>query len=249
MLTIGQLAAYVGVTVRAIRHYHQRGLLPEPARDASGYRRYDGQAVVDLVRIRTLSEAGVPLARIEELLNAEPEQFSQAVTQLDEALTTKIRDLEHHRGQLGELVAGERLVLPGEVADYLDLLRGLGVSARTVQMERDGWILLMVRSPEQASELARQKRSDLADKQFQHIYLTCDQAFDWDPADPRLAELADAIVAFAGQRPPVPDEAEPNWSALDPTATALLESQFESQSSPSWQRLNELCVERMQTTQ
>ena len=37
-LTIGQLAAHVGVTVRAIRHYHARGLLTEPARDASGYR-------------------------------------------------------------------------------------------------------------------------------------------------------------------------------------------------------------------
>ena len=31
MLTIGQLAAYAGVTVRAVRHYHQIGLLPEPA--------------------------------------------------------------------------------------------------------------------------------------------------------------------------------------------------------------------------
>jgi hypothetical protein len=41
MLTIGQLAAYTGVTVRAIRHYHQRGLLTEPGRDASSYRRQD----------------------------------------------------------------------------------------------------------------------------------------------------------------------------------------------------------------
>ena len=32
MLTISQLATYAGVTVRAIRHYHQIGLLPEPAR-------------------------------------------------------------------------------------------------------------------------------------------------------------------------------------------------------------------------
>ena len=30
MLTIGQLAAYAGVTVRAVRHYHAKGLLPEP---------------------------------------------------------------------------------------------------------------------------------------------------------------------------------------------------------------------------
>jgi DNA-binding transcriptional MerR regulator len=39
-LTIGQLAAYAHVTIKAVRHFHQRGLLQEPPRDASGYRRY-----------------------------------------------------------------------------------------------------------------------------------------------------------------------------------------------------------------
>ena len=32
MLTISQLAAYTGVTVRTVRHYHAKGLLPEPER-------------------------------------------------------------------------------------------------------------------------------------------------------------------------------------------------------------------------
>ena len=49
MLTIGQLAAYAGVTVRTVRHYHQIGLLPEPERDASGYRRYGATAVADIM--------------------------------------------------------------------------------------------------------------------------------------------------------------------------------------------------------
>ena len=39
MLTIGELASYAGVTVRAVRRYHAKGLLPEPERDHSGYRR------------------------------------------------------------------------------------------------------------------------------------------------------------------------------------------------------------------
>ena len=52
MLTISQLASYTGVTVRAVRHYHQIGLLPEPERDASGYRRYSATAVVSLIRIQ-----------------------------------------------------------------------------------------------------------------------------------------------------------------------------------------------------
>ena len=60
MLTIGQLADYVGVTRRAIRHYHALGLLPEPERTASGYRSYDAQDVVELHRIKVLTDAGVP---------------------------------------------------------------------------------------------------------------------------------------------------------------------------------------------
>jgi DNA-binding transcriptional MerR regulator len=77
MITIGQLAEYVGVTVRAIRHYRQHGLLAEPARDSSGYRRYGAQAVLDLIRIRILSDPGVTLARIDEVLGAGPEQLAE----------------------------------------------------------------------------------------------------------------------------------------------------------------------------
>jgi DNA-binding transcriptional MerR regulator len=79
MLTIGQLAAYAGVTVRAVRHYHQIGLLPEPERDASGYRRYGARAVVSLIKIRILANAGVPLSRIGQMLEADAPAFAEAV--------------------------------------------------------------------------------------------------------------------------------------------------------------------------
>lgn len=238
MLTIGRLAAYVGVTVRAVRHYHQRGLLAEPARDASGYRRYDAQAVVDLIRIKTLSDAGVPLARIADLLNAEPERFSQAVTEIDEALKARIRDLERQRHRIAELVGGERLFLPPEVTAYLDALREAGVSARSVRLERDGWILLAARSPEEVREWAKGKRELLADPEFQRLYVAYDQAHDWDPADPRLEPLADEIVAFAGR------QNESEWTTADPVAVTLVASQPGSR-TPAWDRLNRLCQERM----
>jgi DNA-binding transcriptional MerR regulator len=84
MLTIGQPADYTGRTVRAIRYYHHRGLPAGPGRDASGYQRYDGRPVVDLIRIRTLAGAGVPLARVQELPAAQPGEFGGAVTHIDE---------------------------------------------------------------------------------------------------------------------------------------------------------------------
>ena len=91
MLTIGRLAAYAGVTVRAVHFYHQKGLLAEPDRDASGYRRYGADAVVDLIRIRTLADAGVPLSRVRELLAAGPEEFAAAVAAIDHRLRAEIR--------------------------------------------------------------------------------------------------------------------------------------------------------------
>jgi DNA-binding transcriptional MerR regulator len=239
MLTIGQLAAYVGVTIRAVRHYHQSGLLPEPERDASGYRRYDAQAVIELIRIKTLSDAGVPLARVRELLEAGPEPFSQAITEIDEALRARIRDLREQRLRIAELVAGERLYLPPEVVEYLDELRDLGVSRRSVQLERDGWILVAARAPEDVGGWAADKRALLADPEFRKLYVTFDEAFSWDPGDPRLEELADAVVAFGGS-----ESRESNWTLDDPITTALMGSQ-PGNSSPAWDRLDILCRDRM----
>ena len=86
MITIGQLAAYAGVTIKAVRHYHKRGLLEEPTRDSSGYRRYTAQHAIELVKIKTLAEAGVPLARVKELLAAGPDRFAAAIAEVDRTL-------------------------------------------------------------------------------------------------------------------------------------------------------------------
>lgn len=242
MLTIGQLADYVGVTVRAVRHYHQRGLLPEPERDASGYRRYGAQAVVDLIRIKTLADAGVPLARIQVLLGAEPEQFAQGIAQIDQALRKRIRDLQQQRRQIAELAGGDRLFLAAEVVGLLDELRRLGVSQRAVDLECDGWILLSARSPGLAAELAKDKRSDLDDPEFRRLYLAIDQAFGWDPADPRLDELADAMVAFAARHRP---DSGDGATLDDPVAADLLSSQ-PGGTSPAWDRLMRLASDKPQ---
>src|SRR5215468_6626841 len=148
MLTIGQLASYSGVTTRAVRHYHQIGLLPEPQRDASGYRTYDAAAVVRLIRIRTLAEAGVPLARVRELLDADPETFAAATTEIDRQLRAQIRALREHRRRIAQLGSGDSLALPTEVVDYLDRLRATGASEAIIAPERDAWILMAARYPE-----------------------------------------------------------------------------------------------------
>jgi DNA-binding transcriptional MerR regulator len=241
-LTIGQLAAHAGVTVRAIRHYHRCGLLAEPDRDASGYRRYSAQAVVDLIRIKTLAGAGVPLARIQDLLSAGPGEFAEAIAEIDRALREKIRDLTRHRRQIAELTGGDGLFLPAEVVGLLGQLRALGVSERGVRTERDGWILVAALSPDLLPDWVSQKRSAMADPEFRRLYLACDEAFGWDPDDPRLEKLAGWVVTWTARNEPGGTQAP----AEIPAAVTLVTSDAAS-SSPAWQRLSELAREQLQS--
>jgi DNA-binding transcriptional MerR regulator len=238
VLTIGQLAAHVGVTVRAIRHYHQRGLLAEPVRDPSGYRRYGARAVADLIRIRTLADAGVPLARVRQLLACGPAEFTAAVAEIDQELHQRITGLEQLRRELAGLMAGERLVLPAEVAELLDQMRSIGVSEATMTLERDGWTLLMAVSPDQVPGFATEKRTALDDPQFQRLYLAWEQAYDWDPDDPRLVELAAEAAAWLEKQAPSPPPAAEGDAGVS-AVYSLLSAQAGT-SSPAWRRLSEL---------
>ena len=170
MLTIGRLASYAGVTIRAVRHYHHIGLLPEPERDASGYRTYDAAAVVRLIRIRTLSEAGVPLVRVRELLDADPETFAAAIAEIDRQLRAKIRALQEHRRRIAQLGSGDSLALPREVLDYLDRLRATGAPEAVIEPERDAWILMAARYPETLPALMADKVAQLDDPKVVRLY-------------------------------------------------------------------------------
>ncbi|MEZ0025443.1 DNA-binding transcriptional MerR regulator [Kitasatospora sp. MAP12-15] len=242
-MTIGQVATYLGVTVRAIRHYHQRGLLPEPERDVSGYRRYGADALVTLVRIRTLSDAGVPLARIEELMGASPERFAGAVAAIDADLKEQIRDLRRRRSRIAELSSGDRLFLPEEVVALLGRLREIGASPETVRTERDTWILLVAQYADQVPQWALEKRELFEDPAFQRLYLTCDQAAGWERDDPRLEGLADEVNGFGGLQAPQSEGTEPIL-AIDALVAVTLMAAQSGRPVPALERLIELCRSR-----
>src|SRR6266851_932838 len=242
MITIGQLAAYAGVTIKAVRHYHKRGLLEEPARDSSGYRRYTAEHAIELVKIRTLAEAGVPLARVKEVLAASPDRFAAAITQVDRTLQERAKELRRTRERIARLSGGDRLFVSADVADYLDRLRELGVSRRAVQMERDGWILLQSASPKAAAVWFADKVGALDDPEFVAIYLQYDAAFEWPADDPRLEALAERSRRWFARQG---DAAHKNRKqpAADPGIAQLIATSTGS-SSPAWDRLKEIARER-----
>ena len=243
MLTISQLAAYAGVTVRAVRHYHAKGLLPEPERDYSGYRRYDAAAVVQLIRIRTLADAGVPLSRVQELLAADETDFAAAVEEIDRRLRAGIRELQVHRRRIARLAAGDSLALPPEVVDYLDQLRAGGVREALVEGERDAWILVAARWPDKISEFMADKLAQLEDPRTLQVYAVIGELLEDGVDDDRLNDLADLLAELAeesAQRGDLEQQGE-TWS--DDAFVALLDS-FASEAHPMIQRLQQLMAER-----
>ena len=241
MITIGQLAAYAGVTIKAVRHYHQRGLLDEPSRDSSGYRRYTAEHAIQLVKIKTLAEAGVPLARVKELLAADDDRFATATAEIDRNLRDRIEDLTHTRERIAHLRAGDRLFVSAQVADFLDQLRELGVSQRAMRMERDLWILMQAVSPAQAAIWIADKLDAMRDPEFRAIYTSYDAAFEWYPDDPRLPDLVDRIQHWLADRPGHNDgTARP---VLDPAIAGLVATKG-MPPSPAWDRLTEIAAQR-----
>lgn len=85
-LTVKQLAAISGVTVRTLHHYDEIGLLRPALVGANGYRYYGRREQLRLQRILFHRELGVPLSAIAELLELEGEN--------------QIAVLEQHREKL-----------------------------------------------------------------------------------------------------------------------------------------------------
>ncbi|MDQ3549743.1 MAG: MerR family transcriptional regulator, partial [Chloroflexota bacterium] len=66
-MKVGELARRTGMTVRALHHYDEIGLLSPSERTASGHRLYSAAEVERLQQIASLRQIGFPLEEIREL--------------------------------------------------------------------------------------------------------------------------------------------------------------------------------------
>ncbi|MBC3935683.1 Cd(II)/Pb(II)-responsive transcriptional regulator [Undibacterium rugosum] len=67
-MRISELAAATGVDLETIRYYEKQALLPEPEREANGYRRYGALHLERLSFIRHCRALDMPLAEIRRLV-------------------------------------------------------------------------------------------------------------------------------------------------------------------------------------
>src|SRR5205823_7941636 len=108
MLRIGEVAELAGVSTRTVRHYHQIGLLPEPARTPNGYRGYEIRDVVMLLRIRRLVELGLRLDEVADVLAEDrTRDLRDILAELDADLAEQQQRLRSRRQRIAELLAGQ----------------------------------------------------------------------------------------------------------------------------------------------
>ena len=103
--SIGELARASGLTVRALRHYDEIGLLRAGERTAAGHRRYTAEDVRRLYRIRALRGLGLPLEEIARALG--DTAGDTGVPRMRALLAAQLRDVEAHVEQARRL--GDRL--------------------------------------------------------------------------------------------------------------------------------------------
>lgn len=193
-VTIGQAAAFLGVTVKTVRHYHKLGLVEEPERDSSGYRRYGSAELLRLVQVRTLAAAGVPLVEIGPLLDADAAGFAAALADVERQLTERIEELIARRDTLHRLADGDRALLPDRAVALLERMSGLGFPADEVAATREGWVLAKALVPEGFDGYLTDVEHGLEDARYVALIKRGAEAAAWEPDDPRIAELATDVA-------------------------------------------------------
>jgi DNA-binding transcriptional MerR regulator len=246
-LTIGQAAAFADVTVKTIRHYHQHGLIDEPRRDSSGYRRYGSADLLRLVQVRTLAAAGVPLAEIGSLLGADPDRFAAALIDVERQLDNRIDELIGRRETLRKLAAGDRVLLPERAYALLDRAASLGFTEDDLHMAREGFVLVRALMPEGFEDYLGQIERTFDDPRYVSLILRCWHASEWEPHDPRIDELATELADHLVNGP----TQLPTLSGLQERADGSLRygllSHFGEDRKPTWARLTALIEEKLRS--
>ncbi|GAA5054754.1 helix-turn-helix domain-containing protein [Nocardia callitridis] len=124
-----QLADLAGTTVKAVRHYHEIGLLDMPERASNGYKQYRMSHLMRLIQIKRLSDLGVPLSQVAAMGRAD-EEPDEAIRVLDAELAATVDRLNRVRAELAVIL---RHRAPMHVSpDLAPLSRNLSDSQRSL---------------------------------------------------------------------------------------------------------------------
>ncbi|MGY5127556.1 helix-turn-helix domain-containing protein [Streptomyces nigrescens] len=180
-----EIAELAGTSLRAVRHYHEVGLLDEPERRVNGYKQYTVAHLVRLLRIKRLVDLGFSLSQIAEMGDAD-DHPEEALRALDAELAATIERLQRARMELGFILRKSAPTdLPPQFAT---------AAADTPMSEADRLfvtVMSRVLGPQGMAAWAGLMKDPLVDP--------AGAAFDQLPADAdehTRADLAERLVAF-----------------------------------------------------
>ncbi|GAB20149.1 putative MerR family transcriptional regulator [Gordonia effusa NBRC 100432] len=107
--TVGDVAKLTGVSVRALHHYDEIGLVAPSGRSASGYRLYADADVERLLQVLTYRELGFPLEQISTLLDDPSADAMTHLRRQHELLQQRIGHLQHMVGAVEKMMNSKKI--------------------------------------------------------------------------------------------------------------------------------------------
>jgi len=157
-LKIGELARRTGLTVRALRHYDDIGLLKPSARSDGGYRLYDREDVARLYRVQALRRLDVSLAGIGAILTDGGAGLGDLVRQQMATLEREIREATALHAHLAELQKQLCASTQPSVDDWLVALESMVAGAKYFSSEEIRKLKTQVQA---APDAARTEKAEL----------------------------------------------------------------------------------------
>lgn len=179
-----EVAELAGTSLRAVRHYHEIGLLAEPDRRANGYKQYGVAHLVRLLRIKRLVDLGFSLAQISEMndVGTHPEEAARA---LDAELAATIERLQQARAELALILdRAAPTDLPAEFAGAADQPMSDADRSLTLVLPR----VLGSERLQAVADMLAEARPDPAQERFDTLPADADEA--------TRQELADRMVPY-----------------------------------------------------
>jgi DNA-binding transcriptional MerR regulator len=185
-----EIAELAGTSLRAVRHYHEVGLLAEPERRTNGYKQYGVAHLVRVLHIKRLTDLGFSLSQVAAMGDAN-DRPEEALRALDAELAASIERLQRARIELGLIL---RQSLP------TDLPPEFAPAARMEMSDADrSLITVMTRVVGSAArqayaDMLRNQSDDPVNKEFDMLPADADEQSRQEIAErmaPHVRELFD----------------------------------------------------------
>jgi DNA-binding transcriptional MerR regulator len=189
-----EIAELAGTSLRAVRHYHQVGLLAEPERRSNGYKQYGVAHLVRLVRIKRLTDLGFSLPQIAAMGETD-DHPEEALRDLDAELAGTIERLQRARDELGLILERSAPTdLPPEFVPR-DTVAKLTEADRSLVV-----VLTRVLGPKVYADLLKNAPDEPSVSAFDHLPVDADESTRQDMAERIVPYIRALYAAHPGLR-------------------------------------------------